>query len=369
MKPKLSRIELTILSEPYSYGLGIRLLLFSIEHARSYAHTHFFTDVIPKTTDFNKFKTTFLPSAFFNLQKKFTLFCVIGSIFFFTGCTERQHHGPKYDSAPSMHHTQTYSFAVHPLHNPQKMSEEYQPLVNRLNTLNLGFTVELEASRDYGNFEEKIRAHKPEFLLPNPWQTLQAIKNGYSVIAMAGEASDFKGIILVRRDSKIKTIHDLKGKSISYPSPTALAACIMPQYFLYINGINVNTELENKYVGSQESSIMNACLKQTHAAATWPPPWRAFQKDHPAEAAELKILCETPSLINNSVMVRNDVPDDVRKEIRKFLTALDSTSEGRAILEGMETARFIPASDADYDVVRTYVAQFEKEVRPVEEKK
>ena len=67
-------------------------------------------------------------------------------------------------------------------------------------------------------------------------------------------------------------------------------------------------DIENRYVGSQESSIMNAYLGQTAAGATWPPPWRAFQKEHPREAAELKVIWETESLVNNSVMVRDDVP-------------------------------------------------------------
>jgi hypothetical protein len=34
----------------------------------------------------------------------------------------------------------------------------------------------------------------------------------------------------------------------------------------------------------------------------------------------------------------------------------------------METARFHPATDADYERVREFVARFEKEVRTVEEK-
>ena len=155
-------------------------------------------------------------------------------------------------------------------------------------------------------------------LLPNPWQTLEAMKVGYHVIAMAGDAEDFKGIFIVRKDSGIKTPADLRGKVVSYPSPTALAACIMPQYFLHRNGIDVNRDIENAYVGSQESSIMNAYLGKSAAGATWPPPWRLFQQDHPAEAAQLKVIWETPSLLNNSVMVRDDVPAAVGRRVRRL---------------------------------------------------
>ena len=113
---------------------------------------------------------------------------------------------------------------------------------------------------------------------------------------------------------------------------------------------------------------MNAYLGLTAAGATWPPPWRAFQKDHPREAAELKVIWETESLVNNAFMVRDDVPAQVAEQLRALLLGLDKTKEGKSILAGMETARFLPASDREYDVVRRYVSRFEREVRPVETK-
>jgi phosphonate transport system substrate-binding protein len=139
----------------------------------------------------------------------------------------------------------------------------------------------------------------------------------------------------------------------------------MPQYFLHQHGIDITKDLENCYVGSQESSIMNVHGKKTVAGVTWPPPWRLFQKDHPAEAAELKIAWETEPLINNSLMIRDDIPADQRHQIQEILTGLQASAAGNAVLAAMGTSRFIPASDKDYDVVRLYVQRFEREVRMV----
>jgi phosphonate transport system substrate-binding protein len=276
--------------------------------------------------------------------------------------------GPQFGTKQPSQGVPDYHFAVHPLHNPAKLMQDYQPLIDYLNGGLHGAHLTLEASRDYPNFEEKYQARKPEFILPNPWQTLQAMKVGYHVIAMVGEARDFTGLWVVRKDSNLKRPSDLKGKAVSYPASTALAACIMPQYFLHTHGVNVNTDIENKYVGSQESSIMNAYMKLTAAGATWPIPWRSFQREHPQEAAEMKVIWETEPLINISVMARDDIPAQVVEQVRKLLLGVDASAEGKAILAGMETARILPASDADYDVVRRYVARFEKEVRPVEKK-
>ena len=289
--------------------------------------------------------------------------CILLSL---PGCSQKQEdHAPQYHPAPQVAATTTYSFAIHPLHNPTKLSEAYQPLISYLNKQLPGSRLKLEASVDYARFEEKIANHLPDVILPNPWQTLQAMDKGYSVIAMAGDPEDFKGIFIIRKDSAIRKPADLKGKSISYPSPTALAACIMPQYFLHRQGINVMQDIENRYVGSQESAIMNAYLRQTAVGVTWPPPWRAFQKSNPNEAAQLRVIWETPHLINNSVMVRNDLPKELQERIRTTLLNLSSTPEGRTILAGMETNRFNAATNQSYNQLRTYIATFEREVRPV----
>lgn len=294
---------------------------------------------------------------------KLTLLMVI----MLTGCNQDTNTDISlpYSQTPLTTSITVYRFAVHPLHNPQKLIETYQPLINDLNQNLDGARIELEASRDYQVYEDKIDQREPAFLLPNPWQTLEAMKKGYNVIAMAGNPNDFKGIIIVRKDSHINTPQDLIGKTVAYPSPTALAAAIMPQYFLHQTGLNINKDIQNNYVGSQESSIMNVFLGSAAAGATWPPPWRAFEKDHPQEAAQLKVIWQTEPLLNNSVMVREDIPSALADRVRKYLLNLHQSDQGQKILAEMETEQFYAADNARYDLVRDYVQRFEQEVRLV----
>ncbi len=255
--------------------------------------------------------------------------------------------------------------AVHPGFNPRRLSQAYQPLIDTLNRRLPAARFELEASRDYAAFEAKLRAGTPELLLPNPWQTLQALDAGYKVVAMAGDADDFRGLLIVRRDSGLQTPADLRGKAVAYPASTAMAACMLPQWFLHQHGVDVVREIDNRYVGSQESSILSVLHGQVAAAATWPPPWRAFQKDHPQEAAELKLMWQTPALVNNAVMVRQDLPPDLVQPLLSLLLSMHETPAGRAVLAAMETARFHPADDGHYAAVRDFITRFEQTVRPV----
>ena len=255
--------------------------------------------------------------------------------------------------------------AVHPLHNPRKLVQAYQPLVDLLNRRVPGVRFELEASRDYAAFEAKFRHRGPELLLPNPWQALQAINAGYEVVAMAGEAADFHGLFIVRRDSPLRSPADLKGQAVAYPAPTAVAACLLPQWYLAEQGLDVMREVRHRFVGSQDSAILAALHGEVAAAATWPPPWRAFQKDHPLEAAQLRVVWQTAPLVNNAVMVRSDIDGTLRARIVTVLLALHRQAEGRAVLAGMQTGRIVPADDASYDPMRQFLVQFERRVRAV----
>lgn len=286
---------------------------------------------------------------------------------FTVGCAKSTQPGPQFAPHPDTKSRKVLHLAVHPLHNPTKLITDYQPLMDRFNQQLRNTTIMVEASRDYATFEQKLRARQPELILPNPWQTIQAIPKGYHVIAMAGDPKDFTGVFIVRRDSPIKTFMDLKGKVVSYPSATALAACIMPQYFLHTHGVSVNRDITNRYVGSQESAIMNAYLRVSDVAATWPNPWRAFQIDHPEQAAQLRLIWETEHLVNNSVMVRDDMPAQLRDQFRNYLLQLDKTPEGIVLLKGIQTNRFYPATDQDYQGVREFIQHFEQEVRRVDQ--
>lgn len=272
---------------------------------------------------------------------------------------------PRYsDQAPAM--GKEYVFAIHPLNNPVRLLEIYGPVIDYLNRNMSGVTFRLEASRNYEEFDRKLYGRQFDFALPNPYQTLNSLQHGYHVIAKMGDDHRFAGIILVRRDAGIRQVGDLKGKKVAYPARTALAATMMPQYYLQTHGLDVNRDIENLYVGSQESSIMNVYLGEVSAAATWPLPWEAFQKEHPELARELELKWQTPPLINNGVVARDDVPEAIAGRVAQLLSTLHNTPEGEAILARMPLSRFELADDQRYRVIEDFLRQFSQAVRPLD---
>lgn len=276
-------------------------------------------------------------------------------------------YAPEYVEAPSQRVPGArYVLGVHPLHNPTRLFEVYGPIVDLLNQRIPEAHFTLEASRNYAEYERKLYAAYYDLALPNPYQTLNALGFGYKVFGKMADDEAFRGVILVRRSSDIDEVSDLKGRAVSFPAPTALAAAMLPQAFLHRHGLPPS-DYEAKYVGSQESLILNAVTGDTAAAATWPPPWEAFQKTHPEQAATLRVQWETPPLVNNGLIARADFPPDILARVGAVLFSLHESEQGRALLARLPLTRFEPASDATYAPVRGFLAEFDRDVRALAE--
>ena len=291
-------------------------------------------------------------------------------IFLISACDEDSSlaYAPEFSDKKSNSITQ-YIFGVHPLHNPQRLHDVFEPLMQYLSNNINNARFKLEASRNYAAYDKKLYAKKFDFGLPNPYQTINAVDKGYLVFAKMGDDNNFRGIFLVRKDSGINKPTDLIGKAVSYPAPTALAATMMPQYYLQTHGVDVMNDLDNRYVGSQESSIMNVYHGDTSAGSTWPPPWAALSKERPELAQELKVIWQTKPLPNNGLVALTTVPQDIVNQVQSLLVNLHKSEAGKVILKRINLSRFEPANNETYQPVREFVATFSNTVRTLNQEK
>lgn len=270
------------------------------------------------------------------------------------------------DQPPVAPDRKEYVFGVLPLHNPSRLFESYGPIVDELNARIPEAHFTLEASRNYETFDRKLYARHFDLALTNPYQTINA--HGYRVFGKMGDDAMFRGVILVRRDSGIAKVADLKGKAVSFPAKSALAATMLPQHYLNDHGLAIEL-YQSRYVGSQDSAIMNAYLGNSAASAAWLPSWKAFERDHPDYAAQLQIQWTTDSLPNNGLVARDDFPPQLIGRVAAVLFSLQDSSTGREMLARLPLSRFEAASNATYLPVREFVAHFSRAVRPLEEVK
>jgi phosphonate transport system substrate-binding protein len=280
--------------------------------------------------------------------------------------TDSSAYQPEFSAKPASAIPQ-YVFGIHPQRNPKKLHAVFGPLVDYLNANVQGVNFVFEASRNFAAFDKKLAERQFAFALPNPYGTINGIDSGYRVFGKMGNENDLRGLIVVRHDSSIKSIADLKGKTLSFPAPTALAATLLTKYFLHSHGLNVNTDFKSLYVGSMESSLMNVYQLNVAAGTAYPPAWRDFVKSQPQVAAKLKIMWQTETLPDNSLMARDDMPAELVARVAQTLFNMHKNKEGRAVLAHMDLAMFKPASNENYQPVRAFIAKYQANIGPVDQ--
>jgi phosphonate transport system substrate-binding protein len=290
-----------------------------------------------------------------------TVLCIVFGVIFFLryeGFAKEALYRPTSSEAAS----KVYIVGVHPYINTQQMYLSYRPILDYLekNIENTLFV--LETSENYAQYNQKLKARIFDFSLPNPYQTVTSFDYGYYVIAKMKPDSEFKGIFVARKSAHLRTFEQLKHQKISFPAPTALAAAMMPLYFLKANGVDIDKDIEKLYVGSQFSSIINAYSGDTIAGATWPTSYRDWSHLNPQKAQDMEVVWETQMLVNNGFIVHERVPDLLAKRVAMLLSTLDSHKEGEKLLHNAGFPGFELANNQTYDKVVQFLEQYDHEI-------
>lgn len=215
----------------------------------------------------------------------------------------------------------SYVFGIHPYTNPQDLFDAYAPIMRYLESKLPGTRFEVEASRDYSDYESKLAGRRFHFSLPNPAQAVASFEHGYRAIAKMTPDDDFRGLFIARSDDAPAAPKDLAGKTVCFTSATALAGTLLPLLWLHEQGVDVKS-LKIRYVGSQFSSILNAWSGEFDACGSTSRFFRTWSRGNPDKAKDIKVLWRTPPLPHNAVVVRDDVPAEVADGVARALAGL-----------------------------------------------
>ncbi len=253
-----------------------------------------------------------------------------------------------------------YVFGIHPYTNPQDLFEAYAPVMRYLERKIPGARFQVEASKDYADFETKLAAGRFHFAMPNPFQTVVSLEHGYRVIAKMKPDEDFRGLIVARTDKKISAPEQLKGQMLCFPSPTAVAGTMLPLLWLQEHGIDVKRDIQIRYVGSQFSSIVNAHVGDAYACGSTSRFFRTWSRENPDKARDMQQLWRTDSLPHNGIVARKDIDERVARQVAQALAAMETEVDQSQFR--IDQAHFELASDKTYEPMRDFLRRYDKAI-------
>lgn len=247
----------------------------------------------------------------------------------------------------------TVHFGVIPRDNPRIMYEKYQPLLDYLASTT-PYTFELVLKKNYEETVTALGSGEVDLALLGPLTYLEAHAK-YGVISILkpkginGSAS-YKGVIIKKKDSQVKTLSDLKGKSVAFASSKSTSGNLMPRYLLANAGIHLS-DLGSYANFDFHDSVVKAVLKGQYAAG-------AVRDSTAKKYAKLGIdtIAESEAIPTGPLVAGPGTPHALIENVRKALLALNSKDlERQSILKRIDEDYkngFIEATDTDYEDIR-----------------
>jgi phosphonate transport system substrate-binding protein len=155
----------------------------------------------------------------------------------------------------------TYTVGVVPQFEPSKITKTWEPILKRISESS-GIKLQLSASPSIPEFERQFEAGSFDFAYMNPYHLIVANeKQGYLPLIRDINSSLF-GIIVVRKESPLKSVEGLDGKTVAFPAPNALGAALLTRAEF---SRKFQIKIKEKYVNSHSSVYLNVLLGQVDA--------------------------------------------------------------------------------------------------------
>jgi phosphonate transport system substrate-binding protein len=276
-----------------------------------------------------------------NIQKRIVngLLCLVTYFFFFS-------------SLPAFS-KQVIPFGFCPKYNPRIMYQLYQPFIDYLNEAT-PYQFEIKLSRVYQDTIDRLGSGEIIIASCGPVSYIKA-REKYSVKPIVRALSKdgkpyYKGIIIVRRDSAIQDLKDLKGKSFAFGQAWSTAGHILPEYYLSKANIKLK-DLKHYDFLRHHDSVANAVLKgQFDAGAVKDIIAYKYQKDG------LRFIFITDPIPTVPIVVRADASEEMVISVKTALLNLNpkDPNHQKKMTQWDEEFKygFTEVSDSDYDPIR-----------------
>ncbi len=144
----------------------------------------------------------------------------------------------------------------------------------------------------------------------------------------------YNGQIIVRADSGIKSVKDLRGKTFGRPDPLSTSGWIIPMLTMRAAGIDPDTDLEEIVdAGSHDSVVAAVYNGDIDAGATYVDARGRIEKEHPDVMEKVVVIEITEDIPNDGVQFSPVVPEDMRERIVAALLEIAQTEEGKDALK------------------------------------
>ncbi len=235
------------------------------------------------------------------------------------------------------------AFGVLNQQSPTRTAARWNPMLHYVTSLT-GMPLQLRMGPTVQDTNAMMARGEVDFMFTNHNFQTEFDSLGYRVIARwAGEA--IHGVIAVPADSPVRTLKDLDGRRVAFPSADAFVGYAVPVVALRQAGVKV----EEVFAGNQEGVLAQLKARRVDAGGANSRFLTHYAKRERVQFREVFVSQGYPDL---AVIVHPRVPAATVEKVRRALLGMKSDPAAAAMLSRASSRGFESATDRDYDGVR-----------------
>jgi phosphonate transport system substrate-binding protein len=251
---------------------------------------------------------------------------------------------------------QSYAQAVFritaiPDESPTELARKAAPLVKYLEQ-KLAMKVEFTPVSDYAAAVEALVNKQVDMAWFGGITFVQAlVRSGGKVVPLVQREEDEKfRSVFITSDPAIKTLADLKGKTVSFGSQSSTSGHLMPRSVLLDAKIDPDKDFKRvAYSGAHDATIAAVAAGKVDAGALNISVWEKFVADKKVDTDKVHVIFTTPAYFDYNWTVHADMPAALKEKITKaFLDLSKATPEGKEVLDLQRATRFVTTKAENY---------------------
>ncbi|HWR58577.1 MAG TPA: phosphate/phosphite/phosphonate ABC transporter substrate-binding protein [Thermodesulfovibrionales bacterium] len=274
-----------------------------------------------------------------------------------SACSKREAEAPR-----KIHQETQLVIGLIPEHHIFDQIQRYKPLADYLSA-RIGSKIKLKVLPRYGNIIDNFISESMDGAFFGSFTyALAHAKMGVEVLARPERSdgvSTYYGLIFVRKDSGIRTVQDMKGKRFAFVDKATTAGYLLPLGYFPKHGVrNYKAFLKEVYfTGTHEDAINDVLNKKADIGAAKNTVYERIAKENDRITKELLVLEKSLRVPENSLAVRKDLDESLKKKLKETLLAMHDDPEGKKVLSVFGARRFIETTDNDYAPVLDYAKE------------
>lgn len=248
---------------------------------------------------------------------------------------------------------------VHPFKPATQVVETFTPLANYLST-KIGVNVVVEVAQDYQTHIERVGSDLLDLAYMGPAPYVQLTKRYGLKRLLARQAinghPNFHGKIVVRRDSAIQALSDLRGRRFMFGDSSSTMAHLVPRFMLNQAGLTVEDFSLVGHVNDHVNIVLAVLAGEYDAGAVKEDVFFAY------EAKGLRSIATSPPVSDHVFLAGDRLDGALVDAARAALLSLDGGAQAEAVLAPIAAGltALVPVDDKDYDSLRVILDDLER---------